>query len=189
MEHLNQHHLTRLFEENGYKLVEQNGQYTVRKKNSSFMILTTLSIAIGVLLLYMSTHFAMNYKIILAGVLFMGMPFIYERWKYPNRIVIDSSEKCIYLKSGLAFVRVVPFSEISSLEVDESVVNSDVSPFKEGYQDFIYDFRLKVGQTKLKLFNLMYRKANDSEIQEVVRILSEKLQLTKTVKLPISYRL
>ena len=170
--------LTELFSENGYTVVDSGELVTVKKKSPSFLILAVLSILFGVLLLYISYSMSLDYRILLGGFIFIGFPFIYERWKYPNQITVDANEKSLILKSGLAYVQKFRFSDISSLEVDESVVTSDVSPFKDGYQDFIYDFRLIIGRTKLKLINVMFRKASDDEIKILATFFTDKLQIS-----------
>ncbi len=169
--------LSELLGEHGYLIVNRGEMLTVKKKSPTFIVMAVLSILAGIFTFYLSLVMILDYRIILLGFLFIGLPFIYERWKYPNQITFDENEKSLTLKSGLAYSQKLRFDDITSLEVDESVVTSDTSPFKDGYQDFIYDFKLIVGRTKLKLINVMFRKASDDEIKQIASFFSEKLQL------------
>lgn len=169
--------ITLLLDECGYNMTSIDGTLTVKKKSPSIPFFPIILISLGVIFVISTAAMSMEIHYAVFGILLIGFPFVYERWKYPRQIIIDGNRGVLRLKTGMIHEKNYPLSEISSLVVDESIIDSDVSPFKDGYQDFIYNFQLKVGKTKLKLMYLMFRKSNDEEIKEIVDFLSEKLRI------------
>lgn len=169
--------ITLLLQECGYNYSDRNGILTVRRNSHNIPFFPIIMILMGSLVLALAAFAIMDLKMAVFGLLIIGFPFVYERWKYPSQIIIDGNRGLLRLKSGMIHEKNYPISKVSSLVVDESIINSDVSPFKEGYQDFTYNFELKVGETKQKLMYLIFRKASDKEIKEIVDFFSDKLNL------------
>ena len=170
-----------ILKDNGYKIKEDGTSITLKKPNSGSLSSFIVFGVIGLVLLGFGTYIGLHFATILCGFFFLGVPLIYDRYRYPNQIIIDSARKLITLKSGFTVTKTYPFDDISSLEVDEAIVTSDVSPFKDGYQDFIYTFKLHIGQGKKKLLNLVFRQKSESHISLVMNYLSEQLAIRKSV--------
>lgn len=166
-----------VFKENGYKILNAGETIVLKKPNSGSLTTFIIFGLIGLTLLTIGLYIGLHFTTILCGLFFIGVPLIYERYKYPNQIIIDTNNKTVTLKSGYTVTRVYRFNDISSLEVDESIVTSDVSPFKDGYQDFIYSFKLNIGSSKHKFVNLVFRKQNDSSVHMITQYLSDRLSL------------
>lgn len=169
--------IVELLQENGYRMTEDNAVISLKKSNSGSIVSVFIFGTIGLILLTFGLYFGLHFTTIISGLFFIGVPLIYDRWRYPNTIEIDRENNSIILKSGLINTRKFKLSDISSLEVDEAVVSSDVSPFKDGYQDFIYTFNLHVGKSKEKLLNLVFREERTLNIGQITDYLSEKLAL------------
>ncbi|REE01210.1 hypothetical protein [Marinoscillum furvescens] len=166
-----------LLSDNGYALEERPNQLVLRKSVQSGKTFSIILIVIGILILTFGMYFGLHYATVISGLFFIGVPFIYERWKYPSKITIDQNEDKIELNGGLTFHKSLRFNDISSLQVDEAVVTSDVSPFKDGYQDFIYTFNLLVGKEKQKFLSIISRSKEEESIKSMVEFLSQKLRL------------
>ncbi len=177
---INSSNVVSILQENGYKIVEKGRTITLKKPNSGSITTFILFGIIGSLLLTIGVYIGLHTATILSGLVFLGVPLIYERYKYPNQIIIDEENQKMTLKSGYTFTKVYRFNDISSLEVDESVVTSDVSPFKDGYQDFIYSFKVHIGKDQHKLMNLVFRKQSETSVGALTTYLSDRLALQKT---------
>jgi hypothetical protein len=75
--------------------------------------------------------------------------------------------------------------DIGAVVVDEAVLSSDISPFKEGNQDFIYSLYFEVGKTRKKLLSLSYRIDSSDKAQIVFDYFSSILGLLVN---PLSYK-
>lgn len=166
-----------LLSENGYTLEEHPDQLILRKNVKSGKVFSIVLVAIGITILTFGTYYGLHYATIISGLFFVGVPFIYERWKFPSKITISTANHKLELNGGLTFHKSLRFDDISSLQVDEAVVTSDVSPFKDGYQDFIYTFNLLVGTEKQKFLSIISRTKEEEAIQSMVEFLSLKLRL------------
>ncbi len=122
-----------ILKDNGYKMKENGTSITLKKPNSGSLASFIIFGIIGLILLGFGTYIGLHFATILCGLVFLGVPLIYDRFRYPSKIIIDTSRKEITLKSGFTVTKTYPFDDISSLEVDEAIVTSDVSPFKDGY--------------------------------------------------------
>ncbi len=164
------------FEDNGYGLYVNDQEVRISKKHSFFAILfyaITFLITIPLLL-------SGEYQVLLLLILLIGFPLIYRRWMYPRKVVISNGNEAIYVNKNSKNYPVIPFKKIKNLEVDEKVISSDVSPFKEGYQDFVYNFKINTVEGKVHhLFDLEFRKPSDDVVKSVFDYLSEKINLTR----------
>ena len=166
-----------ILKENGYKITERDSSTVLKKPSTGSLTTFIIFGIIGLTLLTAGIYIGLHATTILSGLVFLGVPLIYERYKYPNTIIINSETKEMTLKSGYTVTRVYRFNDISALEVDESIVTSDVSPFKDGYQDFIYTFKVQIGRNSHKLMNLVFRKESESSVGAITSYLSERLAL------------
>ena len=69
--------------------------------------------------------------------------------------------------------------DIGVVVVDEAVLSSDTSPFKEGNQDFIYSFYFEIGKTRKNLLSLSYRIESSDKAQIVFDYFYSILGLSK----------
>lgn len=171
--------ISQIFKESGYSIADQLHTRIIEKRGSGGIIGFIISLFIGLVLLSYGLFYGLHYTTVISGFFFVGFPFLYDRWKYPRKIIIDHENDSLDLISGVTYRRSYRLSDISGLNVDENVLSSDTSPFKEGYRDFIYSFGLNVANSEIKFIKLLYRKESDSKIEEIFNFLTHQLKITK----------
>ena len=173
------HHLTLhdVFKENGYKLTTYKSISVIRKRNSTGSIGFVLSILVGLILLTFGLYIGLHAATVLSGFFFIGFPILFDRWRYPRIIIIDQESAELILRSGFTYTRKFRLSDISGINVDEAILTSDTSPFKDGYQDFIYSFQLMIASHKIKFIKFLFRKDSADEVSGVFEYLNQQLSV------------
>ena len=144
--------IKRTFEENGYKVSLNDDEIVIRKRHSSMAIILYVLLCVFALPLIFA-----DIRMTLFLVLLVGFPFIYRRWMMPRKVIISKLDHMITV--GRNEGTEIAFDNIKGIEVDEDILSSDVSPFKEGNQDFVYVFKIKTLEDKvIRLFDLEFRK-------------------------------
>ncbi|MFT4834580.1 MAG: hypothetical protein ACI83W_000024 [Marinoscillum sp.] len=167
-----------LLKENGY-LVSQKGGFThIRRAGSSKKLMFVLSSALGLSLILFTILGDLSDEYGYVGILILVLPLITQRWKAPHEMIIEPEVR-LTLLSGVSFKRIIKLANISSLEVDENILTSDVSPFKDGYRDFIYNFNLITNGKSRTILSLTFRKESAEEVKSVFEFLSSLLSLDK----------
>lgn len=172
--------LSDVFQENGYLMT--NGPFicVIKKKSYSGVVGFFLSVLIGVILVTVGLRIGLHFTTVLSGLFFIGFPILYDRWRYPNKIIIDHEHNELKLICGFTYTQTFRISDITGLNVDEAILSSDTSPFKDGYQDFIYSFGLNIANTKVRFVKFLFRKQSETTVAEIFKYLSNQLQLQKT---------
>lgn len=167
-----------LLKENGY-LVSQKGGFTkIRKAGSSKKLMFVISSALGLSLILFTILGDLSDEFGYVGILILVLPLITQRWKAPHEMIVEPEVR-VTLLSGVSFKRIIKITNISSLEVDENILTSDVSPFKDGYQDFKYNFKIIVDGKGQTILSLIFRKESAEEVKGVFEFLSSLLSLDK----------
>ncbi len=164
--------------ENDFKLQAGAGFWSLEKSGTSKIKTYFISVVVGIALMIFAALSTLGESFLVVGLIIIIFPLISQRWKDPHKIIVEQGNS-ITMSSGITIARKVNLEDVLSLEVDESVLNSDVSPFKDGYQDFIYAFKLNTTDKSRYLFSLSFRKESASEVQEVFKYLSNILDLQK----------
>lgn len=167
------------FKENGYKLILDNNSISITRKSPVLVVI----LYFVVVLITISFLFIGGYKVLIFFVLLLGIPLIYRKWTLPKRIVISKANNTLSAVKNPLTTQAIPFGEISNFKVDEKVINSDVSPFKDGYQDFIYVFSIDTAPGKgLELFSLQFRQPMDQLIADIFEYFNLQLGMLKDQK-------
>lgn len=164
------------FKENGYKLVLNDHSISITRKSSLLgVVLYSLVMLITIPFLFIG-----GYKVLIFFILLLGIPLIYRKWMLPKKIIISKVNNTLSAVKNPLQTQAIPFKEISNFKVDEKVINSDVSPFKEGYQDFVYVFSVDTNPKKgLELFSLQFRQPMDELIADIFTYFNHQLKIAK----------
>ncbi|MFY0606722.1 MAG: hypothetical protein JXR10_08405 [Cyclobacteriaceae bacterium] len=163
---------------NDIKIHEGKGFLSLKKKGSSRVKMYFVSLVAGIALIFFALVSPIGESFVFVGLLIIVLPLLTQRWKDPHEILIEERSS-LTLNSGITISRKILLADVLSLEVDEAVINSDASPFKSGYQDFIYSFNLITSQKTRTLFSLTFRNQNTADVEMVFKFLSAKLGLAK----------
>lgn len=152
------------FDENGYRLTENDSLLKIVKKNPGQPIFIYILIFLCVPLIILLTA----YKVFLLLILLLFIPFVYTKWNLPFKIIIDKNRKVTTI-GDYDF----NFDSIKEIKVNEDVRLSDTSPFKEGYEDFVYEFKLFLNTGKVeKTFELWFRESMEEEMDDLAAYLN-----------------
>lgn len=162
--------------EGGYEINFNGSGYQISKIQGKSWVGTIFSFAVGFAVLFLAIQLV-NIWLALFGVVLFGWPLIKRSWSYPDKVFINSVQGVLTIK-GILLDGNYSLSELSSIEVDERIVSSDVSPFKEGYRDFFYNFFLYHESGKLRFLQLAFRSEQSQQLGDLVIWLSHTLQIS-----------
>ncbi len=156
--------LNQLLKEQGYNLVNGMDKTIISRSITGSLILLIIFTIVGGLTVYISLDLGHSYAHFI-GFGIMVIPYAIDKKRFPNLVSFDPAKKEIRLRSGFFFKKVFSYDQIKDIVVDESVLSSDTSPFKEGNKDYIYSFYLNDQSSQHKLLRIQYRKPMDEEVK------------------------
>ena len=148
----------------GYKVKVAEGNLVLRRKGADTAIFICSFLAIPVLMIGYYAHFT----IILFGIGLLLAPWIFRRWQYPPRVIFASQGIQLSYGPFSSQKREIPLEHITELQLERIVKPSDVSPFMEGSDDFIYNYLAVTDEKRFKLLRLLFR-VDDQEAVEKIR--------------------
>lgn len=160
----------------GYKTNIVSGNLTLKRRGSSSLILICTLLAIPVFWISTFAHFT----VFLLGIILLLAPWIFRRWQFPPEVQFLRNEG-IQLGGGLfGGKRLLPFSDITELQLERVVKPTDASPFHEGTDEFVYNFMAATGGHRHKLLRLVYRPDDPEEVESIRGFLLQYLQKLKS---------
>ena len=166
--------LNQLLKEQGYTLISGMDRTTITRSITGSLVMILIFTIIGGLTIYISLDVGHSYAHFI-GLVIMILPYTIDKRRFPNLVVFDQKRKEVRLRSGFFFKKTLTFTDIKDVFVDESVLSSDTSPFKEGNKDFIYSFYLTEPSKKHKLLRLQYRRAMEEEVKAFMDFFDKSL--------------
>ncbi|MBV6643000.1 MAG: hypothetical protein KI791_19945 [Cyclobacteriaceae bacterium] len=166
--------LNQLLKEQGYTLNSGMDSTIITRSITGSLVMILVFTIIGGLTIYISLDVGHSYAHFI-GFALMLIPYTIDKRRFPNLVVFDRNRKEVRLRSGFFFKKTLTFNEVIDVFVDESVLSSDTSPFKEGNKDYIYSFYLTEPSKKHKLLRLQYRKAMDEEVKAFMDFFDKSL--------------
>lgn len=167
-----------LIEENGYTIQRARGQEIIEFKTDSKKISIVFFAVSGVFIILLSTIFT-SIVLCLFGIGLTIWSFVKQGWSNPTSVIIDNKKELIHINTGIFNRHTFLLESIASLEVDERVLTRDVSPFKEGYQDFHYHLGVIIGKKRFNLMHFEYEEESEDKIRVIVDYLSKVLLLAR----------
>ncbi|MEO1049290.1 MAG: hypothetical protein AAFX87_01600 [Bacteroidota bacterium] len=162
----------------GYRFMSQPRALTISKKVYNSVFLLVLSMLAGAALLIAGP--LLDFRLMLLGISLIGVPFVIGKWHFPNKIEVDRQSQTVKLRFGtlMSYNSDVLFSEIKKINVTKEVKTSDVSAMQEGFEDFVYEFRIETTHNKqLKLLKLVLRKEEEQCIGQILILLNQELKI------------
>lgn len=156
--------LNQLLKEQGYTLIKGGDKTLLTRSITGSLILLLIFNIVGGLIIYISLQMGHSYAHFI-GLGIMMIPFTIDKRRFPNLISFDSVRKELNLRSGFFFKKTFSYNQVKDIVVDEQVLSSDTSPFKEGNKDYVYSFYLSDQTAKHKLMRIQYRKPMDEEVK------------------------
>ncbi len=173
--------MNQLLKEQGYTLIGGVNKTTISRSVTGSLIMLLIFTFIGGLTIYVSLKIGHSYAHFI-GLAIMVIPFTLDKKRFPNLIAIDQDRRELKLRSGFFFTRTLDFRDVKDVYVDEQVLDSDTSPFKEGHKDYIYSFYLSDQSKKHKLLRVQYRKAMDEEVKAFIDFFDKTINNKRSVK-------
>ncbi|XOV91351.1 MAG: hypothetical protein ACFHWX_14175 [Bacteroidota bacterium] len=171
--------LTQLLKEQGYTYNRSGDKTLITRSITGSLIMLLMFTIVGGLTVYVSLDFGHSYAHFI-GLAIMAVPFTIDKGRFPNLIMIDAERKEVRLRSGFFFKKAFSFLDIKDLFVDEQVLHSDTSPFKEGNKDYVYSFYLSDQTKKHKFLRIQYRKSMDEEVKAFIDFFDKALNSRST---------
>ncbi|MEP4533444.1 MAG: hypothetical protein ABJ004_10175 [Cyclobacteriaceae bacterium] len=165
-----------LIVKNNFQIFRKEGILEFKRKSSRLSVLWTA--VFGFLVLIMAIAFS-NILFLLFGIGLTVWPIIKLRQSNPTSIVIDYKQERLKISTGVFNNHEFHIDSVASLEVDEKIFTSDVSPFKDGYRDFHYQFAVMIGGRFFRIMSIQLRQQGDESVKLVFDYLSSALLLTK----------
>ena len=163
------------FKENNYQLKEDSDQLSISRKRNIGYLIAYLFISV----LAIPFAFVSGYKVVMLVIWLVAVPIIYRTWMLPRSITITKHDKSLRIFKNIFQQKTLPNSMLKEISVKESVIATDVSPFKEGYQDFVYTFKVNDADGKVHdLFSLKYRKPMEEQVQAIFNGLNKELAIS-----------
>ena len=172
--------MNQLLKEQGYTLMGGMDKTTISRSLTGSLIMLIIFTIIGGLTIYISLEIGHSYAHFI-GLAIMVIPFTLDRTRFPNLIAIDKERMELKLRSGFFFSKTFSFLDVKDIHVDEQVLSSDTSPFKEGNKDYVYSFYLSDQSKKHKLLQVQYRKAMDEEVKTFIDFFDKALNHKRAV--------
>ncbi len=120
---------------------------------------------VGSFLIFLGTK---DLSFALFGILMLLFPVLYDRWKFPERLVFNPKERSILIHKNWLSVKPVLYSDIQELYAEKNSLWSDVSAFREGNRDYIYAFHIREKSGKRhRLLRLQFRGEMDSDVVKI----------------------
>lgn len=152
------------FDENGYRFSESDNVLNIDKKNPG----QPITIYLAILLFIPFVIFIAAFKIFLLLILLFFIPFVYSQWSLPFKLIVDRNKNFMTV-GGNSY----HFDSIKSIRVNEDVRFGDTSPFKEGCEDFVYEFHLHFNNGNVKeIFELWFRESMEDEMNDLAAYLT-----------------
>lgn len=170
--------INQLLKEQGYTLMGGVNKTTISRSVTGSLIMLLIFTLVGGFTVYISLSIGHSYAHFI-GLAIMAIPFTLDKRRFPNLIAIDPERKELRLRSGFFFKKTFSFVDVKDVHVDEQVLHSDTSPFKEGNKDYVYSFYLSDQSKKHKLLRIQYRKAMDEEVKTFIDFFDKALNSGK----------
>lgn len=162
---------------NGYRMEQSGTQITFHMRGGLGLTSMLFSIASGVLLIWVTLWAHLHFTIFLLGMLLVGLSLTRERWRFPRQIIVDQGDKLLTLRYGVLHHVLIPFDEITGLNVDEDILSADANPFRETSEDYVYRYELMQGTKRVKLLRLVFERPHDEVNQQLFLFLKKLLEL------------
>ncbi len=161
-------HLITMLNDNNYVVGYDNGALTITSSSKTQQLQGHLLPVLA----FFSFYIGVNPTGILLLLLLILVPILYDRWRFPKKIVFSMHEESINISKGIILSSSINFREILDLYGEKNELWSDVSAFKEGNKDIIYKIFLSTKSGKVhKLLRLQFRTERDGQISQLTRYL------------------
>ncbi len=160
-----------IFEVNGYTVKNSVGSIAIFRKQSFSW--AYLSVITG--LIVFSMGIILGYKILMLAILLVFIPFVYGYFEMPNALEFNLKDETLIINSsGQMSNAVIPFCEIDEIENRQDFIYRDVSPFRDGYQDFINKVGVKLRNGRyIPIIQIQSDQKNDMATKEVIKYISQ----------------
>ncbi len=160
----------------GYTSQISDGTLTIKRKRKYTLIIIGTAFAIPVMWIGLSAHFT----VFLFGLGLLLLPWILRGWRFPITARFVPNEGVELRYSVLGALHKVPFSDITELQLERTVKPSDVSPFMEGSDEYVYNFVLATANTRYMLLRVEYRTDDQEQIEDIRHFLLTYLRHLKS---------
>ena len=161
-----------LLKENKYEVTSDHDVITIKNKSFGNLITVILSVILGLIFLLFGA--TTDGKLLILGLLLLGVPFTYGKWRFPRKITIDWNNNFIIFKKNFIYSRTVDLEKLEGVHVERHVRSSHVSAFEVGNKDYIYSFFIQPALSKRQRFlRIQFRKECDAEMIELATSFSE----------------
>lgn len=128
------------------------------------ILLGCVTLALGIII---------NYYFILLAILLIGLPFVYDDWRFPKTVDFDYHNELLKIKKSSFRQHEMEYESIDKIFYEKSVLSGQVSRFQEGNKDYVFKFyvKLKVG-TNHRLLIVKTRKDIAEQMQELQKFLN-----------------
>ena len=145
-------------------------------RRKGFNLPVILSVVLGILICTGGLYF--NYHFALLGIILIGMPLVYDDWKFPKKVDFDYHNNLLKIKQSIFRKFEISYENINDIFLEHEVLRGQVSRFQEGNKDYVYKFFLKSKNGKVyRLISLKTRKDIMPQVQDLKKLLNYSSKL------------
>ena len=153
------------FNNSSYRLEKSSGTIKIISKVDS-TIYTIVTLLVGMVAIVIASLEVLAFILLLFPLILFVI--LFERKKFPTRIIFNSSEKSLALFTNDLMSTKLQFDDIEDMVLERIIENTSASPFKESNKKFVYSFMvLDRSDMKHKMIKFESYKNMDEEMREL----------------------